>query len=502
MKTLYIECNMGVAGDMLMGALYELCDQKEKFLSDMNQAFAPYGVTLSVEPAVKCGISGTHMRVAVHGEEEHSHDVLPEHIHEDGHMTIHAQEESPTHDHCTLCYHEHVHDEDTLMHSHEHTHDEDTLMHSHEHTHDEDTLMHSHGHSHDEDTLMHVHDHIHDENEHTHTHDNNSHHEHHHTHAHTSYTQILEQIHTLPFPSSVKDSVAAVYRLIGEAESKVHHSTLDLIHFHEVGSIDALVDVTGCAYLLSLLEPETILCSPVHVGNGFVHCAHGTLPVPAPATAELLKGIPFYSRNIQGELCTPTGAAVLKHFVTSFEAMPPMNVTEIGYGMGTKDFAAANCVRVFLGESSPGSNTAPSFDDSVLSISCNLDDMTGEAVGFATELLLQAGALDVYTIPIQMKKNRPGILLTCICEPKDRERLTSLFFLHTTTRGVRYQMFDRAKLTSEIETCHSAYGDIRIKKSSGYGVEKEKAEFEDLKAISAGHNYEVSLDQIRDTIVR
>ncbi|MEF2718963.1 MAG: nickel pincer cofactor biosynthesis protein LarC [Roseburia intestinalis] len=489
MKTLYIECNMGVAGDMLMGALYELCDQKEKFLSDMNQAFAPYGVTLSVEPAVKCGISGTHMKVAVHGEEEHSHDVLPEHIHEDGHMTIHAQEESPTHDHGTQCCHEHVHDEDTLMHSHEHTHDEDTLMHSHEHTHDEDSLMH-------------VHDHIHDENEHTHTHDNNSHHEHHHTHAHTSYTQILEQIHTLPFPSSVKDSVAAVYRLIGEAESKVHHSTLDQIHFHEVGSIDALVDVTGCAYLLSLLEPETILCSPVHVGNGFVHCAHGTLPVPAPATAELLKGIPFYSRNIQGELCTPTGAAVLKHFVTSFEAMPPMNVTEIGYGMGTKDFAAANCVRVFLGESSPGSNTAPSFDDSVLSISCNLDDMTGEAVGFATELLLQAGALDVYTIPIQMKKNRPGILLTCICEPKDRERLTSLFFLHTTTRGVRYQMFDRAKLTSEIETCHSAYGDIRIKKSCGYGVEKEKAEFEDLKAISAGHNYEVSLDQIRDTIVR
>ena len=444
MKTLYIECNMGVAGDMLMGALYELCDQKEKFLSDMNQAFAPYGVTLSAEPAVKCGISGTHMRVAVHGEEEHSHDVLPEHVHENGH--IHA--------------HEHIHDEDTHMHAHEHSHDNDS---HHEHTHA---------------------------------------HEHHHTHAHTSYTQILEQIHTLPFPSSVKNSAAAVYRLIGEAESKVHHSTLDQIHFHEVGSIDALVDVTGCAYLLFLLAPETILCSPVHVGSGFVHCAHGTLPVPAPATAELLKGIPFYSGNIPGELCTPTGAAVLKHFVTSFKTMPSMSVSEIGYGMGTKDFAAVNCVRVFLGESSATSKTVPSFDDSVLSISCNLDDMTGEAVGFATELLLQAGALDVYTIPIQMKKNRPGILLTCICEPKDRERLTSLFFLHTTTRGVRYQMFDRAKLTSEIETCHLAYGDVRIKKSSGYGVQKEKAEFEDLKAISAGHDYEVSLDQIRKTIVR
>lgn len=444
MKTLYIECNMGVAGDMLMGALYELCDQKEKFLSDMNQAFAPYGVTLSAEPAVKCGISGTHMRVAVHGEEEHSHDVLPEHVHENGH--IHA--------------HEHIHDEDTHMHAHEHSHDNDS---HHEHTHA---------------------------------------HEHHHTHAHTSYTQILEQIHTLPFPSSVKNSAAAVYRLIGEAESKVHHSTLDQIHFHEVGSIDALVDVTGCAYLLFLLAPETILCSPVHVGSGFVHCAHGTLPVPAPATAELLKGIPFYSGNIPGELCTPTGAAVLKHFVTSFKTMPSMSVSEIGYGMGTKDFAAVNCVRVFLGESSATSKTVPSFDDSVLSISCNLDDMTGEAVGFATELLLQAGALDVYTIPIQMKKNRPGILLTCICEPKDRERLTSLFFLHTTTRGVRYQMFDRAKLTSEIETCHLAYGDVRIKKSSGYGVQKEKAEFEDLKKISADHNYEVTLDQIRQMIVR
>ena len=502
MKTLYIECNMGVAGDMLMGALYELCEQKEKFLSDMNQAFAPYGVTLSAEPAVKCGISGTHMKVAVHGEEEHSHDVLPEHIHENVPMTIHAQGESSAHDHGTQCCHEHVHGEGTHMHSHEHTHDEDTLMHSHEHTHDEDTLMHSHGHSHDEDTHIHPHEHTHDENEHTHTHDDKSHHEHHHTHAHTSYTQILEQIHTLPFPSSVKDSSAAVYRLIGEAESKVHHSTLDQIHFHEVGSIDALVDVTGCAYLLFLLAPETILCSPVHVGSGFVHCAHGTLPVPAPATAELLKGIPFYSGNIQGELCTPTGAAVLKHFVTSFKAMPPMNVTEIGYGMGSKDFSAANCVRVFLGESSSSFDAAPSFDDCVLSISCNLDDMTGEAVGFATELFLQAGALDVYTIPIQMKKNRPGILLTCICEPKDRERLTSLFFLHTTTRGVRYQMFDRVKLTSEIETCHSTYGDVRVKKSSGYGVEKEKAEFEDLKAISAVHNYEVSLDQIRDTIAR
>ena len=404
MKTLYLDCGMGAAGDMLAAALLELIPERDGFVSWMNSFGLP-GVAITQETSVKCGIAGTHFSVKVHGEEE-------------------------SHDH----------------HDHEHHHDH-------------------HYHSGIDDISHIVYDH-------------------------------------LPIPQKVKEDIMAVYELIAEAESHSHGVPVSAIHFHEVGTMDAITDITAVCLLMNEIAPDEVIVSPVHVGSGTVWCAHGVLPVPAPATTFILKDVPIYGGSIQGELCTPTGAAVLKHFVTSFEAMPPMNVTEIGYGMGTKDFAAANCVRVFLGESSPGSNTAPSFDDSVLSISCNLDDMTGEAVGFATELLLQAGALDVYTIPIQMKKNRPGILLTCICEPKDRERLTSLFFLHTTTRGVRYQMFDRAKLTSEIETCHSAYGDIRIKKSCGYGVEKEKAEFEDLKAISAGHNYEVSLDQIRDTIVR
>ena len=188
--------------------------------------------------------------------------------------------------------------------------------------------------------------------------------------------------------------------------------------------------------------------------------------------------------------------------------MPPLSVHAIGYGMGTKDFEIANCVRVFMGEpyvaakKPVAEQEADDFsdfacDDTVLSISCNIDDMTGEAIGLATEILFAAGALDVFTTPIQMKKSRPGILLTCLCPPEERDRFTVLFFLHTTTRGVRYQVFERAKLESTFETRHSSYGNIRIKKSSGYGIEKEKPEFEDLKSIVQQHNYTISLDDVK-----
>lgn len=431
MNTLYFECNMGAAGDMLMSALYEICTEKELFLQKMNEAFAPFHVTVSAEASKKCGITGTNMRILIDGKEEgnvHTHDM-------------HASEE-------------HLHHEHSLE---EHSH--------HEHSSEEA------GHT---------------------------------GHSHASYASVLAHINALPFPQEVKKHSAAIYELIGNAEAKVHNTTLEQIHFHEVGTIDALVDVTGCSYLLYLIAPEEIISSPIHVGSGFVHCAHGVLPVPAPATAEILKGIPYYTGSVTTELCTPTGAAILKHFVTHFCSMPPLSISQIGYGMGHKDFEAANCVRAFYGErltlETPESNSEEygfPYDDSVLSISCNLDDMTGEALGLATEILLSAGALDVYTTAVQMKKNRPGFLLTCICPPEERDRFTGLFFLHTTTRGVRYQLFSRAKLESTFETRHTAYGDVKIKKSTGYGIEKEKAEFEDLKAIVLKHHGSISLDDVR-----
>lgn len=421
MKTIYLECNMGAAGDMLMSALYEICEQKEWFLCKMNEIFAPYGITLTAESVTKCGVQGTHMQVLISGEEEGA-----------------------------------------LHHSHHHG---SSTPESHEAA----------------DTAEPPHHHI-----------------------HTDYHSVLDRIHSLALADEVKTDAAAIYQFIGEAEAKVHGTTLDQIHFHEVGTLDALADVVGCALLIHLIAPEQILASPVHVGNGFVKCAHGVLPVPAPATAELLKGIPYYTGSVTSELCTPTGAAILKYYVSRFFPMPVMTTSAIGYGMGKKDFEIANCVRAFLGDTGDyreeENEDAFSSDDTILSISCNIDDMTGEALGLATEILMAAGALDVYTIPIQMKKNRPGILLTCICELEDREKFTGLFFLHTSTRGVRYQTFERAKLESTFETRTTSYGDIRIKKSTGYGIQKEKPEFEDLKSVVLRNGCSTSLDEVTKSL--
>ena len=386
MKVIYLDCSMGAAGDMLMAALYELLDDKQTFLDTMRGLGLP-GIEISADPAVKCGITGTHMKVLVRGSEEL--DALHDHLHE---------------------------------HAHEHSHD----------------------------------------------------HEHHH---HTGLHEIEHLLSHLDLPQTVRDDALAVYRRIAEAESKVHGRPVDQIHFHEVGTLDALADVVGVCLLMHLLAPEKVYASSVHVGSGQVRCAHGILPVPAPATALLLSGVPIYGGAIQGELCTPTGAALLTHFVTKFGELPAMRLLKSGYGMGTKDFPAANCVRAMLGETD-----APT--EEILELSCNLDDCTGEAIGFAMERLLDAGALDVYWTSVGMKKNRPGILLTCMCRPLDREKMVELPFRHTTTLGVRESAFRRYTLSRESKTIQTPDGDIRVKVSTGYGVAREKPEFEDLAKIA------------------
>lgn len=300
-----------------------------------------------------------------------------------------------------------------------------------------------------------------------------------HHHEHCSYAAILEQIQALPLPPAVRCHAGEIYRLIGEAEAKVHGTDIQQIHFHEVGSMDALADVVGVCLLMSMLAPEQVIVSPIHVGNGTVRCAHGILPVPAPATAELLTGIPFYTGSVDTELCTPTGAAILRHFAASFGPVPEMTVKRIGYGFGSKELPVLNAVRTFLGEA-----WTCGCCDQILDISCNLDDMTGEALGHAMELLLSAGALDVFCIPIQMKKNRPGILLHCFCAPERQEEFIRLILRHTTTRGVRYQLFDRKKMTSRIETVESSFGPVARKVSEGYGIVKAKYEYEDLRKIA------------------
>jgi len=323
-----------------------------------------------------------------------------------------------------------------------------------------------------------VHEHDHD-HEHHHDHD-----DHHHHGTRYSYDEIVELVRGLTLPDNVLDDALGVYRLLGETEAAVHGVSLSDLHLHEVGALDAVADVIGCCLLFNMLGVSDVLASPVHVGSGFVRCEHGVLPVPAPATAEILKGVPIYGGNIKGELCTPTGAALLRHFVTRFGDMPPMIVSKIGYGMGTKDFPAANCLRAFYCEDGVADGGG---HDEVFELSCNLDDMSPEAVAAAFELLLEHGALDVFSTPILMKKNRPAVMLSCLCTADKRERMSQLMLEHTTTLGVRIKTCRRDVLVRNVETVTTRYGSIRVKRAHGFGTIKHKPEYEDVLAAAKRH---------------
>jgi len=224
------------------------------------------------------------------------------------------------------------------------------------------------------------------------------------------------------------------------------------------------------------------VASPVRTGYGQISCAHGILPVPAPAAAYLLKGIPTYAGSMEGELCTPTGAAILKHFVKEYGPMPLMTVEKIGYGMGMKDFEAVNCVRVMLGESSTGP------DADIAELSCNIDDMTAEEISYAAETLSRAGALDVFEEPVIMKKGRPGTMITCLCRCEEEERMAALMIRETTTLGVRVRTCRRYVLNRETRTADTEYGPVRFKCSEGFGVSREKPEYEDIARIARERN--------------
>ena len=451
MKVLYFDLGMGAAGDMLAASLYELLDDNEKksFIEKMKAVFSEKKVELAAEDSIKCGITGTHFRVTVDGVEEHSHD---HHEHD----------------------HHHHHDDD-----HGHHHDDDH-EHDHHHHHDDD-----HGHHHD-DEHGHHHD---DDHEHDHYHHHDDDHEHH--HHHTSMQDIRDMVGEFEIPQNVKEKILAVYKLIAEAESTVHGKTVEEIHFHEVGTMDAVADITAVCMLMDMIKPDRVVATAVHVGSGKVHCMHGVLPVPAPATAHILKGVPVYGGRIEGELCTPTGAALIKTFTDEFGNMPVMTVDKIGYGMGSKDFKAANCVRAMLGE-------AAGSTDTVCVLECNIDDMTGEELGFAKEELMKQGARDVFSASVDMKKGRPGILLSVICSMDDKERMVREIFKLTSTIGIRQKICERYVLDRTIEKKNTPYGEVSVKKVSGYGVERSKIEYEDARKIAEAES--ISIAEARKAI--
>ncbi|MDO4661920.1 MAG: nickel pincer cofactor biosynthesis protein LarC [Tissierellia bacterium] len=405
MRTLYLECKMGVAGDMLTASLLELFDNKEEIV-DMLNGIGIERVKYEPIKINKSGIVGSYMKVSIDGKEEM--DVLHHNHHE---------------------------------HHHEHDHE-----HMYEHTHH---------------------------------------------HIHRSLQDITDIINSLNLDPKVKNDAIEVYKLIAKAESISHDTDISEIHFHEVGTIDAVADVVAVSFLINKLNPDRIVSSSLNLGSGFVECAHGILPVPAPATLYLIKDIPSYSSDIESELTTPTGAALIKYFADDFSNMPLMKISKIGYGMGKKDFDRLNAVRAIIGEKEDKS-------EDIYDLSFNVDDMTGEEIGFMSKKLFEIGALDVFTTSIGMKKSRPGIMVNVLTKKDNKDAIVRAIFKYTTTIGIRENSMNRYFLKRDIEEINTEFGKIRLKKSSGFGMKRQKYEYEDLARIAEENN--LSIMEIKERL--
>jgi uncharacterized protein (TIGR00299 family) protein len=305
------------------------------------------------------------------------------------------------------------------------------------------------------------------------------HHHHHHRHL-ADITAIIEKS---PLDASVKRDSIRIFTRLADAEAKVHNTSRESIHFHEVGAMDAIIDVVGGVIGLHALGIDAIICSPLHVGCGTVECAHGTLPVPAPATAELVRGKPIYSSGVEGELLTPTGAAILTTLADDFGPLPPMTVERIGHGAGTAERTIANMLRVFIG-SAP--QPEKRFDaEQTATIETTIDDMDPQIYDYLIERVLQMGALDIFCSAVQMKKNRRGTLVTILCRPEMVTELSEFLFRETTTIGLRWRLDNRFMLQRDVVTVETRYGKIRCKKAThGEELINIKPEYEDCKRVA------------------
>jgi pyridinium-3,5-bisthiocarboxylic acid mononucleotide nickel chelatase len=456
MRIAYLDCFSGISGDMFLGALMD-AGVPARVLEETVAAL-DIGARLEISRVDRSGISATKVDVYCHGEKELPREeywAQQAHKHELEYEKRHEQE----HDH-------------ERGHSHRHDHEAVAVKaaeppagvpgpHGHE--------SHSHG---------------------------------------RGLTEIKQIISRAEISSTAKKTAIAIFESLGAVEAKVHNRDVGTIHFHEVGAIDAMVDIVCAAVGAEALGVDEIVCSPLNVGGGTVKCAHGTFPVPAPATLELLKDAPVYSSGMQVELVTPTGAAIVKNLARRFAPFPAMKIEKIGYGAGTRDFAGhANVVRITVGEAlasaaDAANRVSADVSSEIISVlEANLDDLNPQVFGYVMDRLLAEGALDVFGQPGQMKKNRPGMVLTVLCTPENSAKLTQLIFSETTTLGVRQRQESRQVLGRRWVNVSTRWGEVRMKVASMNGTVTNYApEYEDCKRIAAEQH--VPLKEVMEAAVQ
>jgi pyridinium-3,5-bisthiocarboxylic acid mononucleotide nickel chelatase len=433
MRIAYLECFSGMSGDMLMGALVD-AGVAPRVLEDAVAALN-VGARLEISRVIRSGISATKVDVWVDGEKDLPREEYWEQRH--GHEQ-----------------HEHEH--------HQNSHGE---SHAHEHAR-------SHR-AHGESSLAQVpappaHEHSHGR----------------------GLIEIRQIISAASISERAKKTAIAIFESLGRAEAKIHNTSIESVHFHEVGAVDAMVDIVCAAVGTEALGVDEIICSPLNVGGGTVKCAHGAFPVPVPATVELLMDAPVYSSGVMMELVTPTGAAIVKTLASRFAAFPEMKIEKSGYGAGTRDFPGhPNVVRLTIGESVSSALAANVASETITVLEANLDDLNPQVFGYVIDRLFEEGALDAFGLPVQMKKNRPGMLLTVLSKPEHAIKLAQLIFSETTTLGVRRRDEMRHTLARRWENVGTPWGEVRIKIASMNGTVTNYApEYEDCRRIATEHH--------------
>jgi hypothetical protein len=443
MRIAYIECFSGISGDMFLGALVDAGVSADLLRQTVNAL--NLGAELQVSRVDRCGITSTKVDVVVNGEPDRPREAA-----------------QPAH-------HVHSHDHGH-SHAHEHRHPDGTV-HSHDHAHDDEA-----GHSHPPKQA----------------------------HLHGRHLSEIKQIIAgSTIGEKAKQTATDIFEALGAAEAKIHNVPVETIHFHEIGAVDAIVDIVCAAVGAEALNVECFVVSPLNVGGGTVVCAHGTFPVPAPATVELLKGAPIFSGDIQKELVTPTGAAIAKVLANSFGPMPPMTLEQSGYGAGSRNFPShANVLRITVGESTSAQESTRDLPiDEVIVLEANIDDLNPQLFGYVAEQALAAGALDVFATPVQMKKSRPGTLITLLTKPEDAERIARLVFRETSTIGIRTRREQRYVLPRRHETVQTQWGEVRMKIAQIKGsVSNYSPEYEDCRRIAEQH--QVPLKHVMQEAIR